>query len=239
MATFLAQMSDWYLTATKWRAQMLDKVRWMDKQTARSTALKDKYEDLARGELGVLGGAVPDWRKGANACKIAADGTSLCNWQSKLTEQYEQVMGSTFYAFRDSLTHTIPGLQKQFAGLLGHEFANAAAFAKSKRGGNQEHTALAAESAEGAAAQGVNLDVAALELNELVDSLVASETNQTPLSSTRAAQLTAHVANVQARVDLEIARGHAQNLELEAMSAANAVRKMRVNRFVAAAATRY
>src|SRR5690606_34817387 len=214
------------------RDETMGKARAMIQQTRRVTSIRQKYEDRAIGELGMLGDFVPDWRDYANYCAVDVNGYSVCNVNDKLMSRYEDVLYNHFYPYRSEVFRVMDGVQGDVDAFLGRafQFGPEAAFG-SYAGMPDEAYIQRQPMVVVQAEQSAALEQAAQTLNLVLDSVTVREIQNETISSGRARQLSAYLAYVEAVVELEVARAQLQLLETKTVAAADKIRDLRRSEF--------
>lgn len=230
---FVQRVLHTYTAVRDMRDESLRLARQMIQQTRRVTRLRQKYEDRAVGEAGRLGDHVPDWRDYANYCDVSIKGVSACNIERTLRIRYENILHNHFYVYRSELFRDIREASRQLDVFLGRKFTQGieaafAAYGSAPEAVYLERAPLLVAQAE----QSASLEEAARHLNIVLDSVALAEISNQSLSSGRAREISAHLAYVEAIVELEVARAKLQLLDTKIIAAADQLRRTRFDNLV-------
>lgn len=221
---------DFAAQAAVWRDKLVDKVDARVQQVEELVRLRKRIERNAVGELGTVGGLVPDW-VGDNRpyCELTYDGVSVCDVNSYLNRRFESVVMSTYHEYRRKGFSEMREFRENIHEHVGGRFAVWGESLGEGAGDYIEPEVAASEPYMVAQAENATrLEQAAFDLNMLVDSLMTEEVEGVQLSSGRAQQLTAHLAYVEALVELEVTKARLTNLQAVTVQAADRVRGHRV-----------
>lgn len=222
-----------YKLAREWRDVALDKARALYQQTLKLSAIRRQLESRAIGELGRLGEYVPDWRDYANYCAIDVRGITICNLDSYIFRKFEDVLHNIYFRWQGDLLARISNLQHDVDQLFGAAYYRFLGRHIDEFRGTSDESAIHVRSAVTASAhQSIALERAAEHLNIVLDSIMVAEIQDKEISSTRAQQLAAHLAYIEAIVELEIARASADILATQALANAEKIKDARRRRFV-------
>ncbi len=226
----LERMAEFYATAVEWRDALIGRGRAMIEQTRELVRVREMWERKMVGELGTLGGAVPDWREFANFCGVTSGGGTVCEANTFLTQRYEDVLASTVYTYASPLFDAIATVDATAMDAVGGRLGSGVDFIADVAGTAHEAVSQSFAFLDTLAKSGADLTSAGRGLNALIDSTLANQVTGQTLSSGRAQQLTAALAHAEALVEVEIVRTRLRGLELSAVQTADNVAAYRVSK---------
>lgn len=224
-----------YKFAREWRDVALAKAQAMFEHTRKLTALRRKLENRAIGELGRLGEHIPDWREYANYCTIDVRGVTLCNVDSYINRKFEDVLHNTYYSWQSGLFGYFQDIRYQVHQILGAAYDTLADLGLTLLFGQPDTSVIYLSSSLGyTAEQSFALERAAEHLNIVLDSIMLEEVQGKEISSSRAQQLTAHLAYVEAVVELELLRSSISVFQTQVLNNAEKIKVARRRSYVKA-----
>lgn len=227
-----AKLADYYSQAVYFRDELVDRGREMMRQTNRVMSVRRRMENAAVGELGELGGYVPDWREYANFCAVDVNGYDVCSADAVVMRRFERVIDDVLYDFHDEVVGRARGFREQVDDVVGRQFAVLGdELASTFAAPGERHYAQMGNYLPARAEATSRLDEAALMLASLVDSAQVNEVEGQEMSSGRARQLVAHLTYAETVVEFELARERVGALEATTVDAANQIRATRLREY--------
>lgn len=223
----LERVAEWYATAVHWRKALLDKANAMLDQTRELVRTRELYERLAVGELGTLGGAVPDWRRFANACAVGATGATHCAPMQLLSARFEGVLPNTYYQYHSALFGQVSDGDSSLTAVIRGPPTRDSSWASAYRGSTAEYVTQRLDFLDTLGKAGAASSEAGRALNGIIDSTVVASIQGRPVSSGRAQQLTAALDHAEGETEIDLARTRVQALEAATVTAADHVQEHR------------
>lgn len=223
----LERMGEWYANAVQWRDALVDKAHAMIDQTREISQIRTQWENRAVGELGQLGGAIPDWRDFANFCAVSVGGVTACSANTWLTDRYESVIASTVYTYAAPLFRTVTEVDSTVATVVAQSYGGSDALLRSFRNTVNESMTESYPFIDTLAKTGTNLATVSVSLNAILDSTMDTAVTGQSLSSGRARQFTAALTHAEASTEVELAQSEVKALELATIQAADHVGEYR------------
>jgi hypothetical protein len=215
--------ADWYMQARDARNAGMLKARTMIARTRQAVSLRERYERQAVGNLGKLGGWVPDWREYGNFCAVEAGGYSVCNFNNIIMRRFEREVGNLQFRFEGAVFDRRMSVDETIRDFIGGQFAAGASALDSLNGGRRESNAQSYRFMVSQAQRADALDEVAEEINRMLDEMSEEEIEGQAISSGRAKQITALLTFAEAMAEVELTRSRLGALELNAVAAADQV----------------
>jgi hypothetical protein len=228
----VGRLGEWYAVAKAWRGALLDRARAMLAETQEAIGIRQRLESRAVGELGVLGGNVPDWRHLAQFCAVDSIGATTCTALRALSEHYESVLpSSVFRAYGRPLFASVPAVGAVVDSLLVGQHPPGVSLRTAYAGTLHEPSVAGQPFAVLLGQRGTAISGTIQTVQAVVDSLVRAEVGHDSISSGRARQLTAVASRANFLLEADLARAAATALQVNTVNAANQVSQYRAARY--------
>lgn len=225
--TMVARLGEWYAIAVHWRDAMLGRAKEMVNQTRELVRMREQYEEKFLGELGTLGGLVPDTRKFTRACAYDANGVLVCSLSRFIARNYERELASTVLTYASPLFQTIASVDSTVNALIGQQTVPGFDVAETFLGTTQGKLASADSALRAVGKRGPDLMAIGQRLNLIIDQVSAEEIAGKELSSQRARIVHNALDEAEGEVAIALARANLDNLELTALLAGEEVASYR------------
>jgi hypothetical protein len=230
--SMLERFAEWYATADQWRKSLLDKANAMIQDTRLAVQLRQQAENRAVGELGTLGGRIPDWRQGGNYCGVNAGGATQCPTTSYLTSTFERPTATTAHTYPSPLFATTTTADSELGSIIGQAWSPVGNYVTEVQNTPVARLGQSFSSLDTLAKAGPALTSAGQNLNATLDTMVTTAVAGQPLSSGRALQLRATIADAEATAELTTVYGRLRSLESATMRVADKVAAYRTQKRV-------
>lgn len=223
------RLVEWYTTVKHWRKTALDAAETKITETKQVVRMREKYERMAIGELGKIGGEIPDWRDYANFCTMDDVGETVCQDQSPIegfVGKYEDILQeeidkfeSEVFAQLNTVETEAKALIGDIAGDLGEDITND--WEDIGSGEAEQAGPQIQETAE----MSTHIDSVAATVDSVIQSMLAKEVNDSTgrkkISSGRAQQLSAWIAWAEANIVLAELRSSTERARRKALEVAD------------------